>query len=648
VSVPAQDANTASNAEAFAAWATVYERQQNPLLELEERYLSRILPDTAGKRVMDVGCGTGRWLTHFARAGATSLWGIDASAEMLEVAADRQLSNLHLVRAELPCIPVNSNSIDLAIASFVLSYVKDLEKCASELGRIVRVGGDVFISDMHPGTLATLGWSRSFSSAGRSYQLAFENRQIGEVIEIMASQGFLLTAHIEPCFGRPERELLRRCGKDEVSREADGLPAIYLLQFRKLPSRVDGTPLLSVQGAECALGPGERLAASVSIQDGVISSILGEPPSPAYKVPKETQDFDLHGYLLFPGLVNAHDHLEFALFPRLGFGAYDNAAEWARDIHKRDAETIALHKKVPKAERMWWGGIRNLLCGVTSVCHHNPLDPLLSSSYFPVRVVQKYGWEHSLAFGGDILGALQETPCSEPFLIHAGEGIDADAIAELHTLDAMGALDNRTVLVHGLAMDEAGARLLNQRGSALVICPSSNYFLFQKNHTSSQLRAIDRLALGSDSPITAEGDLLDEIRFTYSRCEVPAERLYGMVTDRAAQILRLGQGEGTLRAGSLADLIAIRYRPGSPCELLSRLSWRDVEFVSVGGEVRLASEEIFHRLPRTATRGLNAVKIEDHVRWLRAPVSSLLQSAESVLGPGNVRVGGLLVRNVEL
>lgn len=637
-----------SNAEAFAAWAPVYERQENPLLMLEERYLSRLLPDTSGKSVIDLGCGTGRWLRYFARTGVASLCGIDGSAAMLEATAASQPANAQLVLADLPRIPMESDSMDLAIASFVLSYVKRLEDCASELARVIRVGGDLFISDMHPQTAATRGWRRSFSDGERTYQLAFENRSIDEVIDILVSRGFSLAARLEPCFGNSERELFHKCGKDAAWKAVDGMPSIYLLHFRRMPSKRDESLTFTVHGAYCALGPGELVPASVSVQDGVIHSILGESSSLPHQVASESQDLDLHGYLLLPGLVNAHDHLEFALFPRLGSGPYGNATEWARDIQDKYADTIALHRQVPKGVRLWWGGIRNLLCGVTTVCHHNPLDPLLRSSQFPVHVVQKYGWEHSLAFGGDVSAALRKTPSHKPFLIHAGEGIDADASAELRTLDAIGALDSRTVLVHGLAMDEAGARLLNERGSSVVMCPTSNYFLFHKNHPADQLHAIDRLALGSDSPLTAEGDLLDEIRFAHGVCQVPAERLYGMVTDGAARVLRLRQGEGALRVGAMADFTVIRKHPGDPQDILNRLSWRDVELVVVAGQVRLASGEIRHRLPPNAARGLTPLRVEDQWRWLRGPASWMLHSAESVLGVGNVRVGGLQIRSAEL
>jgi cytosine/adenosine deaminase-related metal-dependent hydrolase/ubiquinone/menaquinone biosynthesis C-methylase UbiE len=652
LSASAEFAATPDNADAFAAWAEVYDRQDNPLLSLEERYLPCLLPDSKGRDLLDVGCGTGRWLTRLAQAGPASLYGLDSSRKMLEVAAAKHLANVRLDYAELPSLPVASKSMDLVLASFVLSYVEDLEQCASELARAMRSDGDLYISDMHPDTAVALGWNRGFDRAGLAYRLATQTRPLASLIDTFSSNGFSLAARIEPPFGELERELFQVRGKEAAWRQAMGMPAIYLLHFRRLPIppshsvAMNAPSALSLSGAQCAFGGRALLAASVTIENSVIASIMTKaaPKNPGSA--SDTYHIDLDGYLLFPGLVNSHDHLEFALFSRLGSPPYENATKWASDIQANEAGTIALHKKVPKDVRLWWGGIRNLLCGATTVCQHNPLDPVLQTGDFPVRVVAKYGWEHSLAFAKDISAALGRTGDDEPFFIHACEGIDRISAEELLALDAMGALEERSVLVHGLALDEAGAALLNERRSALIVCPSSNSFLFQRTHTLKLLHSIERLALGSDSPLTANGDLLDEIRFARVACDLHANELYDMVTDRAARIVRLDRGEGTLRIRSVADLFALRHRAGSPAEILAEATWRDVELVFVGGQVQLASSEIFDRLPMQMKRELNPMMVEDELRWLRAPVSALLEATESVLGTGNVHVGGLRISRV--
>jgi cytosine/adenosine deaminase-related metal-dependent hydrolase len=83
---------------------------------------------------------------------------------------------------------------------------------------------------------------------------------------------------------------------------------------------------------------------------------------------------DLDGHVVLPGLINSHDHLEFNLFPRLGRGVYPNATEWARDIYHPERSPIREQLQVPKPVRLAWGGLKNLLSGVTTVCHHNPYE----------------------------------------------------------------------------------------------------------------------------------------------------------------------------------------------------------------------------------------------------------------------------------
>ena len=54
-------------------------------------------------------------------------------------------------------------------------------------------------------------------------------------------------------------------------------------------------------------------------------------------------DLQLDGFLALPGLVNAHDHLEFNLFPNLGRGPYPNAAAWAAGIYQPERPPIREH-----------------------------------------------------------------------------------------------------------------------------------------------------------------------------------------------------------------------------------------------------------------------------------------------------------------
>jgi hypothetical protein len=323
----------------------------------------------------------------------------------------------------------------------------------------------------------------------------------------------------------------------------------------------------------------------------------------------------------------------------MGNPPYRNYIDWGDSIHRSFPEVIAKHHAIPKAVRLWWGGVRNLLCGVTTVCHHDPLWPELQREDFPVRVVRDYGWGHSLALGGDLRHARATTPSGRPFIVHACEGIDEQARDELWELERLGVLDDSTVLVHGLAMDREGAELIRERGTSLIVCPSSNKFLYGKIPDAFLLSRIERLALGSDSSLTAEGDLLDEVRFAMRFLGISTSAAYHMVTTAAATILRLGDAQGSIEEFGLADLIAVRDTGQDPADRLDTLSMKDIELVMIGGCVHLAAEAMLERLPFAARNGLEPLSIDGTMRWLRAPVRALLQQTEEVLGRGAVRLG---------
>jgi cytosine/adenosine deaminase-related metal-dependent hydrolase len=542
-------------------------------------------------------------------------------------------------------LPVQNASADLVLASFILSYMESVEAFARELHRVARPGATVFLTDMHPDTATSFNWKRSFKANGTEEHIQATFHSLKQITDTFEACGFALLTRIEPSFDSHEKPTFVQNGKLESYESSADLPAVYILQLRKQSAVVrphgplDNTETLHIEGASYAVGPDAATTASIAIERGHIKSISSGAPRRGNSSSESTSLINLSGYLLLPGLINAHDHLEFGLFPNLGAGPYQNSVEWAKEIHHTYAALIARHRKVPKAVRLWWGAIRNLLCGVTTVCHHNPLTRELLSPDFPVRILSKFGWAHSLEMDPNLIHNFDHTPPNLPFVLHAAEGVDAKSAQEIFDLDRMQVLDDRTVLVHGLALNPKAVALLNRRRSAVIVCPTSNQFLFHCAPSSTLIKSLNTVVLGSDSPLTSAGDLLDEITFARNQTGLTPNSLYEMVTARSANVLRLRNGEGHLRTGSIADLIAVQDKALTPAETIAQLTFDQVELVILSGRVQLASSSLYNRLPDSLTAGLQLITIDGHQRWLRAPIDSLLTEARKVLGR-EIRLGG--------
>ncbi|HET7840361.1 MAG TPA: hypothetical protein VFM21_02085, partial [Terriglobia bacterium] len=234
------------------------------------------------------------------------------------------------------------------------------------------------------------------------------------------------------------------------------------------------TRRLRLVGGRVATGAGAAVRADIEILDGRIRKI-SDPSEGESRPGTKTSPaaIDLRGYLILPGLINAHDHLEFNLFPRLGRGPYANYKAWAEDIYQPGESPLRENLAVPKAVRLWWGGLKNLFAGVTTVCHHNAYVPEVFDNDFPVRVVKQFAWSHSLEFGKNPKEESSAASKDVPFVIHLGEGTDLESAQEIFALRNLEALNSSTVIVHGVALDKQGKALLEESGAALVWCPTS-------------------------------------------------------------------------------------------------------------------------------------------------------------------------------
>ncbi len=336
-------------------------------------------------------------------------------------------------------------------------------------------------------------------------------------------------------------------------------------------------------------------ASSLRVKMNIIDALDVKPQSNDVVV-------DLQGAYIFPGLINAHDHLELNHYGRVKFRErYKNASRWVEDMSAQLVVNDMLIQGKSKllSDRLFIGGLKNLLSGVTTVAHHNPFYKELRQS-FPVRVVQNYGWAHSLYLqsgkagangeqAGDVLLRYQKTPKKNPFMIHAAEGVDEFAKSEFKKIKDLGCLGANTVLIHGVGLGLDDWVYMNSLGGGLVWCPASNIFLLGETLSARNfLDAVGNLknvALGSDSRLTGSRDLLEEMRQATEFGDVTPKEIFCMVTENPAKMLRLPNA-GALSVGFPADLLIVPPLHGDPFKTLTLCSRKDVLLVVVDGQPR--------------------------------------------------------------
>jgi len=331
------------------------------------------------------------------------------------------------------------------------------------------------------------------------------------------------------------------------------------------------------------------------------------------KPAKNAITVDLSGYSIFPGMINAHDHLELNHYPRTKFRErYDNAHQWGEDVNKRlNDEPFKTLRAYPLEDRLFIGGLKNLLCGATTVMHHNPPHKALFKRDFPVRVLKRYGWAHSLHFNTDeeVIASYLKTPPDVPWFIHIAEGTDEIAAGEYQRLKNLGCLQKNTVFIHGVGLkmeDVLDSGFIygmdHPKGfMKLVWCPSTNYFLLGESVYGRIIAAHARTALGSDSRLTADGDLLDEMRFAAEISPVKSYHDFVLqsVTITAAQIIR-ATNTGHLQPSGVADLV-VQKTSDEPVNRLCQSSRVDLALIVRGGVPQIGDPDIMARFPHIQT-----------------------------------------------
>ncbi len=110
-----------------------------------------LLPNLAGKRIVDLGCGFG-WASRWMREqGATSVLGVDLSENMISRAQEITSDNAITYRTEnLETLELPEAAFDLAYSALTFHYIRDFARLAHMVYRSLVLGGAFVFTIEHP------------------------------------------------------------------------------------------------------------------------------------------------------------------------------------------------------------------------------------------------------------------------------------------------------------------------------------------------------------------------------------------------------------------------------------------------------------------------------------------------------------------
>ncbi len=149
-------------ASAFSRAAASYDQHAAFQREVGHQLLELMPDQLSGKRVLDLGCGTGYFSQRLLDSGAVVVCA-DLSAEMLEKARERcGTRNIDYKLCDAESLPFSDSSFDYVFSSLALQWCDDLAVPLKEVKRILKPGGQGYFSTLLEGSLYELdqAWSK--------------------------------------------------------------------------------------------------------------------------------------------------------------------------------------------------------------------------------------------------------------------------------------------------------------------------------------------------------------------------------------------------------------------------------------------------------------------------------------------------------
>ncbi|GAB2730541.1 class I SAM-dependent methyltransferase [Nocardia thraciensis] len=181
--------------EGYGIWAETYDGP-NPAFGFDEPMVREVAGSLPPGTALDAACGTGRVAAVLADCGHRVI-GVDSSPDMLDHARKR-LADVDFRVGGLDRLPVEDNAVDVVTCALALSHVPDLDPVLREFARVLRPGGHVLLTDMHPEQIARTHVPTVRRPDGSAARVRVHQHRTGDYVRAALAAGLSVLRCEEP------------------------------------------------------------------------------------------------------------------------------------------------------------------------------------------------------------------------------------------------------------------------------------------------------------------------------------------------------------------------------------------------------------------------------------------------------------------
>jgi len=197
----ATDPDERTTASGYDLWAPVYD-DEDPSTWLDEPFLLEQLRPFPGCRILDLGCGTGRYLRRLP-AGPYRVTALDLSLGMLARARTGAARvDTAWVQGSATALPFQAHSFDRIMSGLVLDHVASPERLFSEIAGVLSPQGRAVVAGIHPDMQRVTGSDIDVANEQGAVRIRGHIHEVRELLAAVRHADLMVDAIEEPLVTR--------------------------------------------------------------------------------------------------------------------------------------------------------------------------------------------------------------------------------------------------------------------------------------------------------------------------------------------------------------------------------------------------------------------------------------------------------------